>query len=103
MQLLTPQKMSHTTHTILLIPPPSSGNDQSYSSFSSFSYEVDWKYEEREPETDVNSSDNPLVEDRDEKPMTPPKINPGEPTAVKRGFVKLRLDIAVRVIYTNKY
>jgi len=51
----------------------------------------------------VNSSDNPLVEDRDEKPMTPPKINPGEPTAVKRGFVKLRLDIAVRVIYTNKY
>ena len=59
---------------------PSSTNDQSYSSSAG----GDRKYEEGGPGTDVSRSDNPLTEYRDKEPMTPAKINAGEPTAVKR-------------------
>ncbi len=41
-------------------------------------------YEEGGPGTDTNRNDNPLSEYRDKEPMTPAKINTGEPTAVKR-------------------
>ncbi len=41
-------------------------------------------YEEGGPWTDTNRNDNPLSEYRDIEPMTPAKINTGEPTAVKR-------------------
>jgi len=41
-------------------------------------------YEEGGPGTDVTRNDNPLTEYRDKEPMTPAKINAGEPTAVKR-------------------
>ena len=54
------------------------GNDQSYSSGG------DRKYEEGGPGTDVSRNDDPLTEYRDSEPMTPAKINAGEPTAVKR-------------------
>jgi hypothetical protein len=63
---------------------PSSTNDQSYSSSYSSSAGGDRKYEEGGPGTDVSRSDNPLTEYRDKEPMTPAKINAGEPTAVKR-------------------
>ena len=60
----------------------SGGTDQSYSSSSSST--GDRKYEEGGPGTDMNRSDDPLTEYRDKEPMTPAKINAGEPTAVKR-------------------
>jgi hypothetical protein len=41
-------------------------------------------YEEGGPGTDTSRSDNPLSEYRGKEPMTPAKINAGEPTAVKR-------------------
>jgi hypothetical protein len=41
-------------------------------------------YEEGGPGTDTSRNDNPLEEYRDKEPMTPAKINTGEPTAVKR-------------------
>jgi hypothetical protein len=41
-------------------------------------------YEEGEPGTDTSRNDDPLTEYRDKEPMTPAKINTGEPTAVKR-------------------
>ena len=41
-------------------------------------------YEEGGPGTDVSRNDDPLSEYRDKEPMTPSKINTGEPTAVKR-------------------
>jgi hypothetical protein len=41
-------------------------------------------YEEGGPGTDVTRNDDPLTEYRDKEPMTPAKINAGEPTAVKR-------------------
>lgn len=42
------------------------------------------RYEEGGPGTDVNRTDDPLTEYRDKEPMTPAKLNAGEPTAVKR-------------------
>ena len=44
----------------------------------------DRNYEEGGPGTDLNRNDDPLREFRDKEPMTPAKINAGEPTAVKR-------------------
>src|ERR1044072_7273175 len=44
----------------------------------------DRKYEEGGPGTDVNRNDNPLTEYREKEPMTPAKLNEGEPTAVRR-------------------
>lgn len=41
-------------------------------------------YEEGGPGTDTSRNDDPLSEYRDKEPMTPAKINTGEPTAVKR-------------------
>ena len=41
-------------------------------------------YEEGGPGTDTSRNDNPLEEYRDKEPMTPAKINRGEPTAVRR-------------------
>ncbi|HEU5121037.1 MAG TPA: hypothetical protein VFT71_08610 [Candidatus Nitrosocosmicus sp.] len=41
-------------------------------------------YEEGGPGTDVTRNDDPLTEFREKEPMTPAKINAGEPTAVKR-------------------
>jgi hypothetical protein len=41
-------------------------------------------YEEGGPGTDTSRNDDPLTEYRDKEPMTPAKINTGEPTAVKR-------------------
>ena len=55
-------------------------NDQSYSSSAG----GDRKYEEGGPGTDVTRNDDPLTEYRDKEPMTPAKINAGEPTAVRR-------------------
>mgnify|MGYP000554204207 CR=1 FL=1 len=57
----------------------SSGNDRSYSAGGG-----DRKYEEGEAGTDINRKDDPLTEYRDKEPMTPAKINQGEPTAVQR-------------------
>ncbi|WP_148685253.1 hypothetical protein [Candidatus Nitrosocosmicus hydrocola] len=54
-------------------------NNQSYSSSGG-----DRKYEEGGLGTDVSRTDDPLTEYRDKEPMTPAKINAGEPTAVKR-------------------
>jgi hypothetical protein len=34
----------------------------------------------------VSRNDDPLTEYRDKEPMTPAKINTGEPTAVKRDY-----------------
>ena len=56
----------------------STGNEQSYSAGR------DRKYEEGGPGTDVNRNDDPLTEYRDKEPMTPAKLNAGEPTAVRR-------------------
>ena len=53
-------------------------NDQSYS------VGQDRKYEEGGPGTDVSRNDDPLTEYRDKEPMTPAKLNDGEPTAVRR-------------------
>ncbi|HYG00495.1 MAG TPA: hypothetical protein VD815_10410 [Candidatus Saccharimonadales bacterium] len=64
------------------VDPSSDRSDQSYSSSSSST--GDRKYEEGGPGTDMNRSDDPLTEYRDKEPMTPAKINAGEPTAVKR-------------------
>jgi hypothetical protein len=61
------------------INPSSSGNDRSYSAGGG-----DRKYEEGEAGTDINRKDDPLTEYRDKEPMTPAKINQGEPTAVQR-------------------
>ena len=66
-----------TKHTI---DPSSTTSDQSYSSSSG----GDRKYEEGGPGTDVTRNDDPLTEFREKEPMTPAKINAGEPTAVKR-------------------
>ncbi len=44
----------------------------------------DRMYEEGGPGTDTSRNDDPLAEYRDKEPMTPAKINTGEPTAVKR-------------------
>ena len=41
-------------------------------------------YEEGGPGTDTSRNDDPLSEYQDKEPMTPAKINTGEPTAVKR-------------------
>jgi len=60
--------------------PSYNENDQSYFSSSG----GDRKYEEGGPGTDVTIADDPLTEYRDKEPMTPAKINAGEPTAVKR-------------------
>jgi hypothetical protein len=65
------------------VDPSSDRSDQSYSSSSSGSGS-DRKYEEGGPGTDVSRNDDPLTEYRDKEPMTPAKINAGEPTAVKR-------------------
>jgi hypothetical protein len=62
------------------VDPSSSSNVQSYSSGS----EVDRKYEEGGPGTNVHRNDDPLTEYKDKEPMTPSKINEHEPTAVKR-------------------
>ena len=62
------------------IDTSSTDNNQSYSSSSG----GDRKFEEGGPGTDVNRKDDPLTEFRDKEPMTPAKINAGEPTAVKR-------------------
>ena len=62
------------------IDPSSDRNNQSYSSSAG----GDRKYEEGGPGTDVSRTDDPLTEYRDKEPMTPAKINAGEPTAVKR-------------------
>lgn len=59
------------------IPSSSSAN-----SFSSSNQER--IYEEGGPGTEVNRSDNPITEYRDNEPMTPAEINEHEPTAVKR-------------------
>ncbi len=56
-----------------------SDTNQSYSASGS-----DRKYEEGGPGTDTSRNDDPLTEYRDKEPMTPSKINAGEPTAVKR-------------------
>ena len=53
------------------------GNDQ-------YSVGRDRKYEEGGPGTDVSRNDDPLTEYRDKEPMTPAKLNAGEPTAVRR-------------------
>ncbi|WP_148685371.1 hypothetical protein [Candidatus Nitrosocosmicus hydrocola] len=53
--------------------------NQSYSSSRG-----DRKYEEGRPGTDTSRTDDALTEYRDKEPMTPAKINAGEPTAVKR-------------------
>ena len=66
------------------IDPSSDVNNQSYSSSHSSSAGGDRKYEEGGPGTDVSRNDDPLTEYRDKEPMTPAKINAGEPTAVKR-------------------
>lgn len=58
----------------------SSNSNQSYSSSSG----GDRRYEEGDAGTDVDRKDDPLTEFRDKEPMTPAKINTGEPTAVKR-------------------
>ena len=42
------------------------------------------QYEEGYAGTDTGRSEDPLTEYRDKEPMTPAKINEGEPTAVKR-------------------
>ena len=60
------------------IDPSSDANNQSSSSGG------DRRYEEGGPGTDVSRNDDPLTEYRDKEPMTPAKINAGEPTAVKR-------------------
>jgi len=44
----------------------------------------DRNYEEGGPGTDTSRNDDPLSEYRDKEPMTPAKLNAGEPTAVKR-------------------
>lgn len=54
------------------------------SSSSSSSSDGNRRYEEGGPGTDVNRTDDPLTEYRDKEPMTPAKLNAGEPTAVKR-------------------
>ena len=59
------------------IDPSSDANNQSSSG-------GDRRYEEGGPGTDVSRNDDPLTEYRDKEPMTPAKINAGEPTAVKR-------------------
>jgi hypothetical protein len=51
---------------------------------SSSSSDGNRRYEEGGPGTDVNRTDDPLTEYRDKEPMTPAKLNAGEPTAVKR-------------------
>ena len=48
------------------------------------SSDVDRIYEEGGPGTDTSRNDDPLIEYRDKEPMTPAKLNAGEPTAVKR-------------------
>ena len=59
-------------------PESSTGNEQSYSTGQ------DRKYEEGGPGTDVNRNDDPLTEYREKEPLTPAKLNAGEPTAVRR-------------------
>ena len=73
----TKDAANKTKHTI---DPSSTTSDQSYSSSSG----GDRKYEEGGPGTDVTRNDDPLTEFREKEPMTPAKINAGEPTAVKR-------------------
>ena len=63
------------------VDPSHTDNSQSYSSSSSGG---DRKYEEGGPGIDTSRNDDPLTEYRDKEPMTPAKINAGEPTAVKR-------------------
>ena len=48
------------------------------------SSDVDRIYEEGGPGTNTSRNDDPLIEYRDKEPMTPAKLNAGEPTAVKR-------------------
>ena len=62
---------------------PSFDRSDQYSSSAAAS-SGDRKYEEGGPGTDVSRNDDPLTEYRDKEPMTPAKINAGEPTAVKR-------------------
>jgi hypothetical protein len=56
----------------------STGNERSYASGGNR------KYEEGGAGTDASRNDDPLTEYRDKEPMTPAKLNAGEPTAVKR-------------------
>ena len=42
------------------------------------------EYEEGQAGTEVSRNDDPLTEFRDKEPMTPAKLNAGEPTAVRR-------------------
>lgn len=42
------------------------------------------EYEEGQAGTETSRNDDPLTEFRDKEPMTPAKLNAGEPTAVKR-------------------
>lgn len=44
----------------------------------------DREYEEGEAGTNKNRKSDPLTQYSDKEPMTPAKINEGEPTAVKR-------------------
>jgi hypothetical protein len=60
-------------------PSSNENNNQSYTYSGG-----DRKYEEGGPGTDTSRTDDPLTEYRDKEPMTPAKINTGEPTAVKR-------------------
>ncbi len=59
----------------------SSKSSQSPSSSSS---NQNRQYEEGGAGTDTGRNDDPLKEFRDKEPMTPAKINTGEPTAVSR-------------------
>ncbi|CAN5864653.1 hypothetical protein BH23THE1_BH23THE1_18960 [soil metagenome] len=45
---------------------------------------TDKEYEEGAAGTNKNRQSNPLTEYSDKEPMTPAKLNAGEPTAVKR-------------------
>jgi hypothetical protein len=63
------------------VDPSHNDNSEPYSTSSSGG---DRKYEEGGPRANTSRNDDPLTGYRDKEPMTPAKINAGEPTAVKR-------------------
>ena len=59
-------------------------NDTADTSVESTSNSINKEYEEGTAGTNTNRQSDPLTEYLDKEPMTPEKINTGEPTAVKR-------------------
>ncbi len=68
-------KTKDTVSSSTSSPPPQSPDSSS---------NQDRRYEEGGPGTEIGRGDDPLKEYREKEPMTPAKINEGEPTAVKR-------------------